>query len=105
MRAIPSMLLAALLVATPLVLLMPGAPAMAQAPASSGAAEAELRMARLKAEARRKGSRMVVCVRFETTTIASGWAPAMEVFAYGTALVPDDDECGEAEALATLDGF
>lgn len=45
---------------------------------------------RLKAEARRKGSRMVVCVRFETTTIASGWAPAMEVFAYGTALVPDD---------------
>lgn len=45
---------------------------------------------RLKAEARRKGSKMVVCVRFETTTIASGWAPAMEVFAYGTALVPDD---------------
>ena len=44
-----------------------------------------------KAEARRKGSKMVVCVRFETTTIASGWAPAMEVFAYGTALVPDDD--------------
>lgn len=46
---------------------------------------------RLKAEARRKGARMVVCVRFETTSIASGWAPAMEVFAYGTALVPDDD--------------
>lgn len=46
---------------------------------------------RLKAEARRKGSTMVVCVRFETTSIASGWAPAMEVFAYGTALVPDDD--------------
>jgi uncharacterized protein YbjQ (UPF0145 family) len=45
---------------------------------------------RLKAEARRKGAKMVVCVRFETTTIASGWAPAMEVFAYGTALVPDD---------------
>lgn len=45
---------------------------------------------RLKAEARRKGSKMVVCVRFETTTIASGWAPAMEVFAYGTALVQDD---------------
>jgi uncharacterized protein YbjQ (UPF0145 family) len=46
---------------------------------------------RLKAEARRKGSTMVICVRFETTSIASGWAPAMEVFAYGTALVPDDD--------------
>lgn len=46
---------------------------------------------RLKAEARRKGAKMIVCVRFETTTIASGWAPAMEVFAYGTALVPDDD--------------
>jgi uncharacterized protein YbjQ (UPF0145 family) len=45
---------------------------------------------RLKAEARRKGAKMIVCVRFETTTIASGWAPAMEVFAYGTALVPDD---------------
>ena len=45
---------------------------------------------RLKAAARRKGAKMVVCVRFETTTIASGWAPAMEVFAYGTALVPDD---------------
>ena len=46
---------------------------------------------RLKAEARRKGAKMVICVRFETTSIASGWAPAMEVFAYGTALVPDDD--------------
>jgi uncharacterized protein YbjQ (UPF0145 family) len=46
---------------------------------------------RLKAEARRKGAKMIVCVRFETTSIASGWAPAMEVFAYGTALVPDDD--------------
>jgi uncharacterized protein YbjQ (UPF0145 family) len=45
---------------------------------------------RLKADARRKGAKMVVCVRFETTTIASGWAAAMEVFAYGTALVPDD---------------
>jgi uncharacterized protein YbjQ (UPF0145 family) len=45
---------------------------------------------RLKAEARRKGAKLVVCVRFETTTIASGWAAAMEVFVYGTALVPDD---------------
>jgi uncharacterized protein YbjQ (UPF0145 family) len=43
---------------------------------------------RLKEEARRKGAQLVVCVRFETTTIASGWAPAMEVMAYGTALVP-----------------
>ncbi len=53
---------------------------------------------RLKAEARRKGSKMVVCVRFETTTIASGWAPAMEVFAYGTALVPDDGSLRLPEA-------
>lgn len=43
---------------------------------------------RLKAEARRRGARLVVCVRFETTSITSGWAPSMEVFAYGTALVP-----------------
>jgi uncharacterized protein YbjQ (UPF0145 family) len=43
---------------------------------------------RLKAEARRRGAKLVVCVRFETTTIATGWAPSMEVFAYGTALIP-----------------
>lgn len=43
---------------------------------------------RLKEDARRRGSILVVCVRFETTTISSGWAPAMEIFAYGTALVP-----------------
>jgi uncharacterized protein YbjQ (UPF0145 family) len=43
---------------------------------------------RLKEDARRRGSSLVVCVRFETTTIGSGWAPAMEIFAYGTALVP-----------------
>lgn len=45
---------------------------------------------RLKADARRKGAKTVICVRFETTSIATGWAPAMEVLAYGTALVPDD---------------
>lgn len=43
---------------------------------------------RLKAEARRRGAKLVICVRFETTSIASGWAPSIEVFAYGTALVP-----------------
>ena len=43
---------------------------------------------RLKADAHARGARLVVCVRFETTSIASGWAPAIEVFAYGTALVP-----------------
>jgi len=43
---------------------------------------------RLKADARRQGAKLVVCVRFETTSISSGWAPSMEVFAYGTALVP-----------------
>ena len=45
---------------------------------------------RLKADARRKGAKTVICVRFETTSISTGWAPAMEVLAYGTALVPDD---------------
>jgi uncharacterized protein YbjQ (UPF0145 family) len=43
---------------------------------------------RLKEEARSKGARLVVCVRYETTSIANGWAPAIEVLAYGTALVP-----------------
>ena len=43
---------------------------------------------RLKAEARRRGARLVVCVRFETTSISSGFAPSIEVFAYGTALIP-----------------
>jgi len=43
---------------------------------------------RLKADARRRGATLVVCVRFETTTITSGWAPSIEVFAYGTALIP-----------------
>jgi hypothetical protein len=27
-------------------------------------------------------------VRFETTSLTNGWAPAIEVMAYGTALVP-----------------
>ena len=43
---------------------------------------------RLKQDARAKGAGLVVCVRFETTSISSGWAPAIEVLAYGTALVP-----------------
>jgi uncharacterized protein YbjQ (UPF0145 family) len=43
---------------------------------------------RLKEDARRKGAKLVVCLRFETTTITGGWAPSMEVMAYGTALVP-----------------
>lgn len=43
---------------------------------------------RLKAEARRRGARLVVCVRFESTTITRGWAPSIEVFAVGTALIP-----------------
>jgi uncharacterized protein YbjQ (UPF0145 family) len=41
---------------------------------------------RLKADAHAKGAALVVCVRFETTSIARGWAPAIEVLAYGTAL-------------------
>jgi len=43
---------------------------------------------RVKEDARRKGAKLVVCLRFETTTITGGWAPSMEVMAYGTALVP-----------------
>lgn len=42
---------------------------------------------RLKEAARRKGSTLVVCVRFESTRITAGWAPSIEVVAYGTALV------------------
>jgi uncharacterized protein YbjQ (UPF0145 family) len=44
---------------------------------------------RMKDDARRRGARLVVCVRFETTSITSGWAPSIEVLAYGTALVPE----------------
>lgn len=43
---------------------------------------------RLKAEARRRGASLVVCVRFESTTITSGWAPSIEVVAFGTAMIP-----------------
>lgn len=43
---------------------------------------------RLKAEARRRGASLVVCVRFESTSITGGWAPSMEVMAFGTALIP-----------------
>jgi uncharacterized protein YbjQ (UPF0145 family) len=50
---------------------------------------------RLKSEARRRGSKLVVCVRFETTSLSSGYAPSMEVFAYGTALIPRKPGEGE----------
>jgi len=33
----------------------------------------------------------VICVRFETTTISTGWAASIEVFAFGTALIPERD--------------
>lgn len=46
---------------------------------------------RLKSEARRRGANLVVSVRFETTSITSGWAPSIEVFVYGTALIPRDE--------------
>ena len=29
-----------------------------------------------------------MCVRFESTAITSGWAPSIEVLAFGTALIP-----------------
>lgn len=57
---------------------------------------------RMKEEARAKGARLVVCVRFETTSISSGWAPAMEVLAYGTALIPSANAAVQpAQAAAT----
>jgi uncharacterized protein YbjQ (UPF0145 family) len=60
---------------------------------------------RLKEEARAKGARLVVCVRFETTSISSGWAPAIEVLAYGTALIPLGAEVrSTAPAAASLRG-
>jgi uncharacterized protein YbjQ (UPF0145 family) len=52
-------------------------------------------MLRLKSEARRRSSTLVVCVRFETTSLSSGYAPSMEVFAYGTALIPRKPGEGE----------
>jgi uncharacterized protein YbjQ (UPF0145 family) len=46
---------------------------------------------RLKAEARRRGAKLVICVRFESTTITAGVAPSIEVVAFGTALIPADE--------------
>ncbi len=43
---------------------------------------------RLKEAARERGSTLVVCVRFESTTITGRSTPSIEVLAYGTALVP-----------------
>jgi len=43
---------------------------------------------RLKQDALARGARLVVCVRFESTSITSGRTPSIEVVAYGTALVP-----------------
>jgi uncharacterized protein YbjQ (UPF0145 family) len=57
---------------------------------------------RLKEDARARGARLVVCVRFETTSIASGWAPAIEVLAYGTALIPVRAEAPAARPAAAL---
>lgn len=51
---------------------------------------------RLKSEARRRGSKLVVCVRFESTSLTMGKTPSMEVFAYGTALVPRQPGEGDA---------
>ena len=52
-----------------------------------GRREAALRM---KEEARRLGSRMVVNVKFESTSISGnrGGVPAFEIICYGTALLP-----------------
>lgn len=60
---------------------------------------------RLKAEARRRGAKLVVCVRFETTSIATGWAPSMEVFAYGTALIPAGESLASGRSRLLGDGY
>jgi uncharacterized protein YbjQ (UPF0145 family) len=59
---------------------------------------------RLKEDARAKGARLVVCVRFETTTIATGWAPAVEVLAYGTALIPVEAAVADRGTAARAGG-
>lgn len=46
---------------------------------------------RLKADARSRGASLVVCVRLESTAITRGWAPSIEVLAFGTALMPRAD--------------
>ncbi len=57
---------------------------------------------RLKSEARRRGAKLVVCVRFESTALTMGKTPSMEVFAYGTALVPRQPGDGELPAPARM---
>lgn len=42
---------------------------------------------RLKQEAQRAGSRLVIGVRFESTTVAGSSTPSVEVMAFGTALL------------------
>jgi uncharacterized protein YbjQ (UPF0145 family) len=43
---------------------------------------------RLKQDARARGASLVVNVRFESTSLTSGYAPSIEIFVYGTALIP-----------------
>jgi len=43
---------------------------------------------RMKADAQRRGAGYVFNVKYETSRIGAGRVPAMEVLAYGTALVP-----------------
>lgn len=43
---------------------------------------------RLKEDARRRGAKLVIGLRFETSQIAGRATPCMEVLAYGTALKP-----------------
>jgi uncharacterized protein YbjQ (UPF0145 family) len=44
-------------------------------------------MLRLKADALRQGSRLVIGVRFHTTRVAGSTTPSVEVMAFGTALL------------------
>ncbi|MEE9321282.1 MAG: heavy metal-binding domain-containing protein [Granulosicoccus sp.] len=45
-------------------------------------------MLRMKEEARRYNAAYVFNVKYETTRVATGKVAAMEVFAYGTAMIP-----------------
>lgn len=43
---------------------------------------------RLKAQAQASGANLVIGVRFESTTVAGSFTPAVEVLAFGTAVKP-----------------
>jgi len=55
---------------------------------------------RMKAEAMRVGASHVFNIKFDTTRIATGRVAAMEVLAYGTAMIPLEEERTATMAVA-----